>query len=121
MKRGRKVIVIVAAVLVVLVVLGGLSYKGFSILKERADREGCILNIQHIQQAMRAYHGIHKMNVGDPLEAEAVFDRFFKHTPRCNAGGTYTYINRVPKEGELFCTCSHAETKGHVPEDYEGW
>ena len=121
MKCGRKVSKVLCAVVLALVVFGGLSYKGFSLCKERADREGCILNIRNIQQAMRAYHGINKMDVGDPLEAEAVFDRFFNRVPRCNAGGAYTYINRVPKEGELFCTCSHAETKGHVPEDYEGW
>ena len=122
MKCGRKELVVLSSILMCALLAGGLLFKVvLESYSEGGDRAGCILNLRNIQQAVRAYHGINKMDVGDPLEAEAVFDRFFNRVPRCNAGGIYTYINRVPKEGELYCICSHAETKSHVPEDYSDW
>ena len=126
MKCGRKEVVVLSSILMCALVAGGFLLKVvLDSYVEGRDRAACILNIRNIQQTVRGEHGVRGMNVGDPLDPSKIHSSDGSTgrmtTPKCPSGGTYTYINRVPKPGELFCTCSHAETKGHVPEDYEGW
>lgn len=100
-------------------------YVAASWWKVGADRSGCILNIRNIEQAVRGHGGMKNMSIGDPLAPSKIhgkdgYSGYIK-TPTCPSGGTYTYLSYNPEVGELYCTCSHAKSKGHEPEDYSTW
>ena len=104
---------IVAAVLVV---FGGLTPVGIHIYVEDVNRVECIMNIRKVHQHMRGYHHTKEMETGHPLDVS--FLNEYGPLPVCPSGGTYTYLDQVPKSGVPYCTCSHAKTKGHVPDNY---
>ena len=84
-------------------------------LKER-NRKSCILNIRNVQQTMRGHEGIFNMETGMDFDVGE-----YMTLPTCPSGGVYTYLSYNPKVGVLYCTCSHAKTKGHEPPDYSDW
>ena len=112
----------IVVVVVILLISGGVALR---IHHQNADRMSCALNIRNIQTAMRSYTSMSTSpyyDIGDPLDKSWLFEKMHSsYVPTCPSGGTYIYMDKVPKIGVLYCTCSHAKTKGHEPEDYSDW
>jgi hypothetical protein len=88
--------------------------------KKGSDRAGCIMNTRNVQQAVRGYQSLNRLNVGDPIDWNEIFgpSKLLENEPVCPFGGTYTFTNTIPPVGTLVGQCSHAD---HLPTDYSTW
>ena len=126
--RGMTLIEMSVAILVLLMFVG-LLLVGAKAWKRGSDRAACLMNIRQVQQAVRGYANSNGLEVGDslvppdkPHETVIGPGNFLERMPNCPAGGLYSFNGAVvPPVGELFMTCSQAETEGHEPDDYGTW
>ncbi|WP_367870338.1 hypothetical protein [Luteolibacter sp. Populi] len=89
--------------------------------KKGSDRAACVMNVRNVQQAVRAYQNMNSLKPGDPIPWNKVIGEkgFLTKQPAClEAGGGYTFVKTVPKNGALACTCSHPE---HQPANHDNW
>jgi len=88
--------------------------------KKGSDRATCLLNIRNVQQAIRGHQNIHDLNQGDPINWDEIFGEngYLPKKPTCPQGGTYTFLTKYPKTGELACKCSIHD---HEPANHEDW
>lgn len=118
-------------VMVILILFLGMTWVAVAAWKGGADRSACILNIRHMQLAVRGYANSQSLNPGDDtsarvpsvvLQNELVgVGKYVVNAPRCPAGGTYTMGgNTIPAIGTLYMSCSLGGN-GHVPEEYDSW
>ena len=88
--------------------------------KKGSDRAACIMNIRNVQQAIRGHQNMKNLNPGDPIPWDEIIgkDGYIPVKPTCPDGGTYTFLTKFPKVGELACKCSHPD---HVPPQHADW
>lgn len=105
-----------------------------------SDRSTCVLTTRNVQVALRSYQNLYGYNFGGQPYADRgtqdiaehlhnkgyIEDSVFKQvigTSTCNGGGTYvrTTPDRFPPQGELYMTCSLAESLEHKPKSYSDW
>jgi hypothetical protein len=84
------------------------------------DRKHCISNMHSVQLAVRAETATRGLGVGEPINTDFVFGegKIIQECPTCPSGGSYSFLGRVPKRGEVYMFCNH---KGHVPTDTSNW
>ena len=120
MKCGRKELVVLSSILMCALLAGGLLFKVvLESYSEGRDRAGCLVNIKNIQTAMRSHCSTKTVGIGSYLDKSTILQYFGEdYILECPSGGTYTFKDKVPRVGVLYCTCSHAKTKGHEFEDF---
>lgn len=107
--------VVFLAIVAVLVVVSMIPTR-----KVGSPRAHCIMNQRNLQQAVRAVQGMDGIREGDPVPWDKVFggDALLPSRPVCPEGGTYLYLDTIPKQGTLVAPCSHPE---HRPPDTTNW
>ena len=103
-----------------LLTMNSVLFVGARAWKKGSDRAGCILNIRNVQQAVRADQNMHKFKEGDPIPWDDIFGegKFIENKPTCPEGGTYTFLKKFPKVGELALKCSLHD---HEPPNHDDW
>lgn len=131
-KRARGLTLIeLTLVIVILLLFLGMTWVAVAAWKGGADRSACILNIRHMQLAVRGYSNAQSLNPGDDtsLQSPSVVlqdelvgaGKFLGQSPQCPAGGSYTLGgNEIPAIGTLYMSCSLG-SEGHAPENYASW
>ena len=121
--RGLTTVELTVTLAAVLLLLG-VTYLGAKAYKKGSDRTGCVLNIYTTQSAVRAYANLRGLGAGQEvrrgdLRRELMGPAgFLGSEPACPGGGTYgTLGNRIPAMGELYLSCSLAESEAHRPDD----
>jgi len=131
LRPGFTLIELVVIIFVLLLFLG-MAFIGATAWKRGADRSGCLLNIRHMQVAVRGFANSRGLHPGADtastfpplmLEAEIVgVGKFIPSTPNCPGKGLYTLGgNTVPPIGTLYMTCSLEETEDHIPSQIGSW
>ena len=97
----------------------GVAYVGARAYKKGADRSGCVFNIYHAQTAVRSYANMRGLRAGETVRLggpdSGLANRAGVPEPVCPGGGKYkTLGDTVPAAGELYLSCSLAESEGHV-------
>ncbi len=121
-----------AIVIFVLLLFLGMAFLGVNVWKDGSDRANCVLNIRHVQQAVRGIANSYGLVPGDNtmshsppmvLAGELIGPgRYFPNAPECPGNGVYTLGgNMVPMVGELYMTCSLAASMKHVPDYFDRW
>ena len=78
-----------------------------------ADITACVVNLSSMQKAVRGYQNMKKLVTGDPLTIDDLTNiGFWTSVPTCPAGGTYSFLRKVPAAGVAYTTCSIAT---HAP------
>lgn len=122
----------VTVLLVVLLIFLGMAFIGVRAWKKGADRTACIMNISQTQKAVRSLANMnglapgtntaalsHPIDIREQLVGE---NGYLASEPRCPGSGTYEFAgNVIPRVGELYLTCSLAETGEHQPEEHHTW
>lgn len=111
-------------------------FVGAAAWRKGGDRATCILNQRTMQMGVRGFQNMYGYSNGGQVNGEnlpeALLTREFinQHlfdcatgASTCPDGGTYSVTDpaRFPDDGEIYMTCSFAETRGHVPEDSSDW
>ncbi len=131
MRRGTTLIELTIIIIVLFAFLS-MSFIGVRVWKEGSDRAGCVINIRHMQQAVRGFQNTRNLLPGDDttslsppltLNNELVgTGKFLPTQPACPGNGVYTMTgNTIPAIGTLYMTCSLAASKGHEPSEYDTW
>lgn len=113
-------------VLLVLIALVGILFGGTRAWREGSEKTLCLLNLRMVQQAVRGYSNLHGRLPGEEVPGLPVEifgrDRFIEELPVCAGGGLYDYQgDRIPVLGELYMSCSLAESHRHQPVDPAAW
>lgn len=127
-RRGMTLIEMTVAIIVLLAFLT-MTFIGVRAWKRGSDRAACLMNIRHVQQALRGHANMNGLVAGDPLvppdEPERTVigpNTFIPSMPRCPGRGMYRFSGPlVPPIGELFMTCSLGDDDGHRPEEFGSW
>jgi hypothetical protein len=109
-----------------------MTFIGVSGWKRGANRAECVMNIRHMQLAVRGYSNAHSLKPGEDtsmsstpviLAAELVGPgRFAPRVPDCPGRGIYSLGgNSIPEIGSLYMSCSLGASDGHVPAEYDSW
>ena len=121
-----------SVIIIVLFAFIAMTFIGVRAWKRGADRAECILNIRHIQMAVRGYANTNNLAPGTDvglmsppvsLPNELIGPgKFLPTSPLCPANGLYaTEGNNIPPLGTLYMTCSLAGSDGHEPANYRQW
>lgn len=105
-----------------------------------SDRSTCIMNLRTVQMAVRSHQNMYGYGYGDSVNSSEssqeilvilrdlgyVSERLFAPASGdrpCPGGGIYSIAEPsiFPQQGTLFMTCSLAESRKHVPENYDSW
>ena len=122
----------ISVVLFVLLMLTSLLWFAARSWKAGSDRVFCVMQIRHMQVAMRSYthsspyqpgQDLSRANPPVELLEELVGPgKYVPEMPRCPSRGIYQLgDNVVPEVGELYMRCSLAATRRHEPKDYRSW
>jgi hypothetical protein len=105
-------------------------FVGAQAWKRGSDRTMCIMNIQTVQKAMRSYANLYGYGEGDSVgalrERLVGSGRYLENAPSCPGGGTYNYgeefgTDTIPPIGDLYLSCTLAETSNHAPTNHSEW
>lgn len=130
-RSGFTLLELTIVIMVVLMFLG-MTFVGVTGWKRGADRAGCVLNIRHMQMAVRGYSNSNGLLPGEnttalsppvSLAGELVGSGgFLPQSPVCPGNGSYTLGgDTIPQIGTLYMRCSLEGTQGHVPDDHGTW
>lgn len=119
-------------VILILLLFLGMTWIGVRAWKRGADRANCVINIRHVQMAVRGYANSNGIDPGTDtgllappvvLTSQIVGPgSFIPNLPECPGNGVYTMAgNMVPQLGTLYMTCSLAGSHKHVPENFATW
>lgn len=133
-QRMRPGLTLIELTVIILVFMAFLSmiFIGVGAWKRGSDRSGCILNIRHVQMAVRGYANTNQLQPGDntfllspPVDLEDTLigvGSFIPSEPQCPGNGLYTLGgDNIPPLGSLYMSCSLEASDGHVPEKYGSW
>jgi type II secretory pathway pseudopilin PulG len=113
----------------ILLLLGILAF-GARAWKRGSDRAMCVIHIQTVQKAVRAYSNLYGYSAGQSapgLQSQVIgLGRFVEVMPTCPSSGTYTFgqtfgIDTIPPVGTLYMECSLASTEKHEPDSFADW
>ena len=121
-----------SVVIVVVLLFLGMTFIGVKGWKRGADRAGCVLNIRHMQQAVRGYSTSNSLFPGDDtaaMSSPAVLadeivgpGKFIPQSPSCPGRGVYSFGgNVIPQIGSLYMSCSLEASDGHAPQEFDSW
>ena len=110
----------------------GMTFVGVRAWKKSSDRAGCVMNIYQTQQAVRSLANINGLAPGTntaalsyPIDIRAQLvgeNGYLASEPQCPGDGIYAYAgNVIPPEGQLYLSCSLAESGEHQPSNYHTW
>lgn len=126
----------ISIVIGVLMGLTTIMFVGVRAWRKGSDRANCILNQRTMQLAVRSMQNMYGYRnggqasgpnvveelltrefIGNDLYLSATGDR------SCPGGGDYVVSNpsRFPEDGEIFMTCSLANSRQHEPENSTDW
>lgn len=113
--------------LVIAVLLGLITilFLGVSAYKEGSNRAMCILNMSHVQKAIRSYQNLYQRETGDSMTLDLIAGpgKLLHSAPVCPSGGNYDgSLTTIPAPGVryLFCSLGSGE-QGHAPNNTTGW
>ena len=132
--RVRPGLTLIELTVVIVVVMAFLSmiFIGVRSWKRGSDRANCVLNIRHLQMAVRGYANSRQLNPGEdtallspPVNLTNTMigpGKFVEGQPICPGNGLYTMGgNVIPLMGSLYMTCSLETVEGHIPDEYATW
>lgn len=117
-------------VILVLMSLISILFIGAQAWKRGSDRTMCIMNIHTVQKAMRSYANLYGYGEGDSVAAlrERLVGSgsYLENAPTCPGGGSYNYgeefgTDTIPPVGDLYLSCSLAESGNHTPASHDDW
>ena len=88
--RSGFTLVEILFVLAVLSLLTVIAIPAFVSAQRNAQRNTCISNLKHIDEAKTLYALDSNLSAGAPVEMSDLVTDYIRSTPRCPAGGTYT-------------------------------
>ncbi len=121
-----------SVIILVLFAFISMTFIGAKAWKRGADRSACVLNIRHMQLAVRGFANSRRLDPGEnagllspPISVQSELigpGKYLPGAPLCPGGGLYSFMdNTIPPIGTLYMTCSLAESNGHVPDEYSQW
>lgn len=131
-RRGMTLLEI-TVVVVVLMLLTGMLWFAATSWKNGTDRPICVMNIRHMQVAVRSYANTSPYQPGTDVSAQSPpinllselvgTGKYVARFPDCPSNGVYQFsgANVIPQVGEIFMTCSLANSRAHEPKSYETW
>lgn len=113
-------------VILVLLSLIVILFIGANAWKRGSDRALCIVNLEQVQKGVRGFANLNESEPGDivpGLEDEVIGSgKFVESLPRCPGEGSYTTMkDQVPFFGEVYLSCSLADSLDHEPVDFSQW
>ena len=111
-------------VILVLLSLIAILFTGARAWIRGSDKAGCIINIRHLQIAVRSYQNLNGLADGNALNIPGTLigqSNFIESARSCPANGSYNYATTIPTTGELAMTCSEAISLDHAPSNYAEW
>ena len=137
--RGLSIIEL-TVVITILLTLISILFIGSRAWKRGSDRSRCVLTMRNVQVATRSYQNMYGYNYGGRPYADNgtqdiaahlyakgyIEQRLFQQASGivpCPSGGSYEIPlpDIFPAQGELFMTCSLAETEEHLPTAHADW
>jgi len=138
-RRGMTILELTMVVGVILL-LTTLMYFAVRAWRIATDRSACIMTQRNIQLAVRSYQNMYGYGDGEspkPHEGgqniiehlylyEFIGNAYYQYLlgeDNCLGGGSYVVANPTafPAEGQLFMSCSLAESRKHDPPGREKW
>ena len=121
-----------SVVVLVLLLFIAMTFVGVTAWKRGSDRAGCVMNIRHVQMAVRGYARVQSLQPGDdtgalvpPVNLTSQLigpGKYVPSQPLCPGNGFYGLGgNTVPAVGSLYMTCSLEASDGHAPSDHGTW
>ena len=139
-KRSGFTLLEITVVIAVMLSLTMILFLGANAWKNGADRTGCILNMRTVQTSVRSYQNMYGYSAGGMPYAEGGTQDIAVHMHAkgyisdeqfaaieggepCAGGGTYlrTHPDVFPPVGQLYITCSLAESENHEMEAGLEW
>ncbi len=138
-RRGMSLLELTITILVLLGIIS-IVFVGAHAWKRGSDKAACILTLRNIQMATRCYQNLYNYNCGGRPCAENGSQDIARHLydkgyieqklyeqsiglEPCPSHGSYTCTHRdiFPEPGELFMTCSLADSEDHQPSSCANW
>jgi prepilin-type N-terminal cleavage/methylation domain-containing protein len=122
-KKGMTLLEMTVVILVLLSLIA-ILFTGARAWIRGSDKAGCIINIRHVQIAVRSHQNFNGLADGSSLDISSAIigpSNFIEAAPVCPANGSYTYATTIPSTGELALTCSEVISLDHTPPNYADW
>ena len=139
LRRGLASLELTVVLTILLALISVLALGSRAWLRD-CDRASCILTLHKVQLATRSYQNLYgyscggspnlengSYNIAEHLHAKGyIAEDTFQQTHgalKCPRGGIYTcpLPDHFPATGQLYMTCSLAESEDHRPTFHGGW